>query len=132
MRFPPDLFRRNKDGKFVWLEAGKDLKARKLRLQELSASAPGEYLRFPQRVVHGTSHRYVADRYRPLRALTKEQTHVITLHLGNGCSAATIRGGRSVDASMGMTPHMAMVNLLATKEGFSTHEADALLNIQSC
>jgi len=132
MRFPPDLFRRNKDGKFVWLEAGEDLKARKLRLQELSARAPGEYLRFPQRVVHGTSHRYVADRYRALRALTEEQTHVITLHLGNGCSAAAIRGGRSVDASMGMTPHMAMVNLLATKEGFSTHEADALLNIQSC
>ena len=46
MRFPPDLFRRNKDGKFVWLEAGEDLKTRKLRLQELSASAPGEYLLF--------------------------------------------------------------------------------------
>ena len=41
MRFPPDLFRRNKDGKYIWLEAGEDLKAAKLRLQELSASAPG-------------------------------------------------------------------------------------------
>jgi hypothetical protein len=41
-----DLLRRNKDGKFVWLEAGEDLKAAKLRLQELSASAPGEYLLF--------------------------------------------------------------------------------------
>ena len=132
MRFPPDLFRRNKDGKFVWLEAGEDLKTRKLRLQELSARAPGEYLRFPQRVVHGTSHRYVADRYRTLRALTEEQTHVITLHLGSGCSAAAIRGGRSVDTSMGMTPpeglvmgsrsgdvNRAIVNLIATKEGLS-------------
>jgi len=93
---------------------------------------------------HGTSHRYVADRYRALRALTEEQTHVITLHLGNGCSAAAIRGGRSVDTSMGMTPleglvmgtrsgdiDPAIVNLIGTKEGLSAHEVDALLNTQS-
>ena len=35
---------------------------------------------------HGTSNRYVAYRYRCIRQLTKEQTNVITLHLGNGCS----------------------------------------------
>src|SRR6202008_327267 len=93
---------------------------------------------------HGTSHRYVTDRYRALRALTEEQTHVITLHLGNGCSAAAVRGGRSVDTSMGMTPleglvmgtrsgdiDPAIVNLIAIKEGLSTHEVDALLNTQS-
>ena len=93
---------------------------------------------------HGTSHRYVADRYRALRSLTGEQTHVITLHLGNGCSVTAIRGGRSVDTSMGMTPleglvmgtrsgdiDPAMVNLIAEKEGLSTHEVDALLNTQS-
>jgi acetate kinase len=93
---------------------------------------------------HGTSHRYVADRFRALRALTEEQTHVITLHLGNGCSATAIRGGRSVDTSMGMTPleglamgtrsgdiDPAIVNLIATKEGLSAHEVDALLNTQS-
>jgi acetate kinase len=93
---------------------------------------------------HGTSHRFVAERYRVLRALTEEQTHVITLHLGNGCSATAIRGGRSVDTSMGMTPleglvmgtrsgdtDPAIVNLIAAKEGLSTHEVDALLNTQS-
>src|SRR5580765_3425540 len=93
---------------------------------------------------HGTSHRYVADRYRGLRALTEEQTHIITLHLGNGCSATAIRGGRSVDTSMGMTPleglvmgtragdiDPAIVGLIATKEGLSTHEVDTLLNTQS-
>ncbi|RZU40757.1 acetate kinase [Edaphobacter modestus] len=93
---------------------------------------------------HGTSHRYVADRYRALRAVTEEQTHIITLHLGNGCSATAIRGGRSVDTSMGMTPleglvmgtrsgdiDPAVVNLIARKEGLSTHEVDALLNNQS-
>ena len=93
---------------------------------------------------HGTSHRYVAYRYRVLRNLTREQTHVITLHLGNGCSAAAIRGGYPVDTSMGMTPleglvmgtrsgdiDPAIVNLIATKEGLSPHEVDALLNTQS-
>lgn len=93
---------------------------------------------------HGTSHRYVAYRYRTLHGLTREQTHVITLHLGNGCSAAAIRGGRPVDTSMGMTPleglmmgtragdlDPAIVNLIATKEGLSAHEVEALLNTQS-
>jgi acetate kinase len=93
---------------------------------------------------HGTSHRYVAHRYRALRHLNREQTHVITLHLGNGCSAAAIRGGVAVDTSMGMTPleglvmgtrsgdiDPAIVNLVATKEGLSTHEVEALLNTQS-
>jgi acetate kinase len=93
---------------------------------------------------HGTSHRYVAERYRRIRGLSKEQTHVITLHLGNGCSAAAIRNGCSVDTSMGMTPleglvmgtrsgdvDPAIVNLIATKEGLSTLEVEILLNTQS-
>jgi acetate kinase len=93
---------------------------------------------------HGTSHRYVAERYRTLRTLTEEQTHIITLHLGNGCSATAIRGGRSVDTSMGMTPleglvmgtrsgdiDPAIVNLIATKEGLSPHQVDTLLRTQS-
>ena len=84
----------------------------------------------------------ICDCDRALRALTEEQTHAITLHLGNGCSATAIRGGRSVDTSMGMTPleglvtgtrsgdiDPAIVNLIATKEGLSAHEVDALLNI---
>jgi acetate kinase len=93
---------------------------------------------------HGTSHRFVSERYRDLRGLTKEHTNVITLHLGNGCSAAAIRGGRSVDTSMGMTPleglvmgtrsgdiDPAIVSLIAAKEGMATHEVEALLNTQS-
>jgi acetate kinase len=93
---------------------------------------------------HGTSHRYVAYRYRALRQLTREQTHIITLHLGNGCSAAAIRGGQSIDTSMGMTPleglvmgtrsgdiDPAIVNLIAIKEGLSTQEVESVLNTQS-
>jgi acetate kinase len=93
---------------------------------------------------HGTSHRYVAFRYRALLGLTREQTNIITLHLGNGCSAAAIREGRPIDTSMGMTPleglvmgtrsgdvDPAIVNLIASKEGLSPHEVDAVLNTQS-
>ena len=93
---------------------------------------------------HGTSHRFVSGRYGVLRGLTQQQTNVITLHLGNGCSAAAIRGGRSLDTSMGMTPleglvmgtrcgdiDPAMVNLIAAKEGLSAHEVEVLLNTQS-
>jgi acetate kinase len=93
---------------------------------------------------HGTSHRYVAYRYRVLCNLKREQTNVITLHLGNGCSAAAIRSGNSIDTSMGMTPleglvmgtrsgdvDPAVVNLIATKEGLSTQDVEALLNTQS-
>jgi acetate kinase len=93
---------------------------------------------------HGTSHRYVAERYGVLRGMSKEQTNVITLHLGNGCSAAAVRGGRCVDTSMGMTPleglvmgtrsgdiDPAIVGLIATKEGLSATETEALLNTQS-
>ncbi len=93
---------------------------------------------------HGTSHRYVAFRYRALRGLSREQTNIITLHLGNGCSAAAIKGGLSIDTSMGMTPleglvmgtrsgdlDPAIVNVIGRKEGLSPHEVDALLNTQS-
>jgi len=93
---------------------------------------------------HGTSHRFVSERYRELRGLTQEQTNVITLHLGNGCSAAAIRGGRSVDTSMGMTPleglvmgtrsgdvDPAVLTVIASKEGLSLQEVETLLNTQS-
>jgi acetate kinase len=93
---------------------------------------------------HGMSNGYVAYRYRTLLRLEPEQTHIVTLHLGNGCSATAIRGGRSIDTSMGMTPleglvmgtrsgdvDPAVVNLIASKEGLSPHEVETLLNTQS-
>ncbi len=93
---------------------------------------------------HGTSHRYVAFRYRALRGLTREQTNIITFHLGNGCSAAAIKGGSPIDTSMGMTPleglvmgtrsgdiDPAVVSVIARKEGLSAFEVDRLFNTQS-
>ncbi|MGI8566683.1 MAG: acetate kinase [Pyrinomonadaceae bacterium] len=93
---------------------------------------------------HGTSHRYVAYRYRQLRGIAREETNVITLHLGNGCSVALIRGGNSVDTSMGLTPleglvmgtrsgdiDPAIVDFIAAKEGLTAREIESLLNKQS-
>ncbi len=53
---------------------------------------------------HGTSHRYVAFRYRKLTGKSRQDTNIITVHLGNGCSACAIKGGKSFDTTMGMTP----------------------------
>jgi acetate kinase len=53
---------------------------------------------------HGTSHRYVAERAAAYFQRPPETLRLVTLHLGNGCSACAIDGGRSVDTSMGMTP----------------------------
>ena len=93
---------------------------------------------------HGTSHRYVAYRYRQLLGIKREDTNVITLHLGNGCSAALIRGGNSIDTSMGFTPleglmmgtrsgdmDPAIVDYIAAKEGLTAQEVESLLNKQS-
>ena len=93
---------------------------------------------------HGTSHRYVAYRYRQLQKLTRDQTNVITIHLGNGCSIAGIRGGNSQDTSMGLTPleglvmgtrsgdiDPAIIDFIGVKEGLSSREVETLLNKQS-
>ena len=93
---------------------------------------------------HGTSHRYVAYRYRQLQQLAREETNVITIHLGNGCSIAGIRGGDSQDTSMGLTPleglvmgtrsgdiDPAIIDFISVKEGLSSREVETLLNKQS-
>jgi len=53
---------------------------------------------------HGTSHAHVARRAAELLGKPPASLNLITLHLGNGASAAAIREGKSVDTSMGMTP----------------------------
>jgi len=93
---------------------------------------------------HGTSHRYVAYRYRKLKGIPREQTNILTLHLGNGCSIAAIKDGNSLDTSMGFTPleglvmgtrsgdlDPSIVDLIGAKEGLSAHEVETLLNKQS-
>lgn len=93
---------------------------------------------------HGTSHRYVAYRYRKLTGTTREDTHLVTLHLGNGCSACANQGGKSVDTSMGFTPleglvmgtrsgdlDPAILDFVGNKEGLAPHAVELLLNKQA-
>lgn len=93
---------------------------------------------------HGTSHRYVAYRYRSLTGRSREDTNVITLHLGNGASACAIKNGKSIDTSMGFTPleglimgtrsgdiDPAVVEFLMHKENFSVDDVFTLLNKKS-
>jgi acetate kinase len=53
---------------------------------------------------HGSSHRYVAGRAAEYLGRPLAELRLITLHLGNGASAAAISGGRCIDTSMGFTP----------------------------
>jgi acetate kinase len=64
---------------------------------------------------HGTSYRAVLARYCRLTGTPSDRATVVALHLGNGCSAAAIRGGRSVDTSMGFTPLEGLV--MGTRAG---------------
>lgn len=93
---------------------------------------------------HGTSHRYIAYRYRTINDIPRENVNIITLHLGNGCSIAAIKGGNSVDTSMGLTPleglvmgtrsgdlDAAIIEFVSAKEGLTINEVESLLNKQS-
>jgi acetate kinase len=53
---------------------------------------------------HGTSHRFVAQQVVRQLGLPRDDHAIVTAHLGNGCSCAAVRDGRSVDTTMGLTP----------------------------
>ena len=93
---------------------------------------------------HGTSYRYIAHRYRALTGRSREGTNIIALHLGNGCSASAIKGGVSIDTSMGFTPleglvmgtragdmDPAIIDYVGGKEGLSASDVENMLNKQS-
>jgi len=77
------------------------------RTMPLSAKTyPGPYEWFEQGIrrygFHGINHQYCALRAR--QRWGKKLNSLVTCHLGNGCSLAAIREGRSVDTTMGFTP----------------------------
>jgi len=93
---------------------------------------------------HGIAHAAMASSYAAATGQSLEQIRLITLQLGNGCSAAAIRGGRSVDTSMGMTPleglvmgsrsgdiDPAVVAYLSRREGVSAETVEQWLNERS-
>jgi acetate kinase len=62
---------------------------------------------------HGTSHKYVTEQ--AITYLQKPEAKLITIHLGNGCSMAAVRGGKSVDTTMGFGPLSGLV--MGTRSG---------------
>ena len=64
---------------------------------------------------HGTSHRFVSERAAALLGRPPGELRLVTAHLGNGCSAAAIRGGVSVDTTMGLTTLEGLV--MGTRSG---------------
>ncbi len=62
---------------------------------------------------HGTSHKYVTEQ--AAAYLENKNARIISIHLGNGCSMAALRGGKSVDTSMGFGPLSGLV--MGTRSG---------------
>jgi acetate kinase len=64
---------------------------------------------------HGTSHYYVAKQAARLIGRPLKTVNLITLHLGNGSSATAVKGGKSIDTSMGLTPLEGLI--MGTRSG---------------
>ncbi|MBL4951612.1 acetate kinase [Neobacillus sp. YIM B02564] len=64
---------------------------------------------------HGTSHKYVSQRAAEMLGRPIEELRLISCHLGNGASIAAIKGGKSIDTSMGFTPLEGVV--MGTRSG---------------
>lgn len=90
---------------------------------------------------HGTSHLYVSKRAAVLLGKAPKDCNIITMHIGNGVSHCAIRGGVSVDTSMGLTPlegammgtrcgdiDPAIPMFVQQKENLSAKEIDNILN----
>ncbi len=93
---------------------------------------------------HGTSHAFVCTEAARLLGRDPAGVNVIVLHLGNGCSASAVQGGRSVETSMGLTPLEGLVMgtrsgdldpavpaYLSRELGLTTAEIDRQLNSAS-
>ncbi|HZJ87956.1 MAG TPA: acetate kinase [Sphaerochaeta sp.] len=93
---------------------------------------------------HGTSHLYCAKRAAAILDRPNEDTNLIICHIGNGASITAVKGGVSVDTSMGMTPleglimgtrcgdiDPAIIPYMMKKTGMNAEEIDAALNKES-
>ncbi len=93
---------------------------------------------------HGTSHKYVSELAAEYLQLPHDDVNTIVLHIGNGVSVTAVRGGRSIDTSMGMTPLEGLVMgtrsgdidpgilfHLHRQAGMTTDQLDDLLNRRS-
>ena len=93
---------------------------------------------------HGINHGYIAERAPQILQRDARGLRIVSCHLGNGCSLAAIRDGRSVDTTMGFTPleglmmgtrsgsvDPGILTYLATQEKRTGEQLDNLLNKKS-
>lgn len=64
---------------------------------------------------HGISYQYLVPESAVLLGKPEQELHLIVAHLGNGCSASAVRGGKCLDSTMGLTPLEGMV--MGTRSG---------------
>lgn len=94
--------------------------------------------------MHGTSHLFVSQQAAAALNQPIEETNVITAHLGNGASICAVKGGKSVDTSMGLTPleglvmgtrsgdiDPSIIQHMVNKLGYTLDEVNNVLNKQS-
>ncbi|WP_111928653.1 acetate kinase [Clostridium tertium] len=93
---------------------------------------------------HGTSHKYVSQKVADAMGKDIKDLKIITCHLGNGCSLAAVKGGKSIDTSMGFTPlagvmmgtrsgsiDPSVISFLSEQHGYKISDIDELLNKKS-
>jgi len=93
---------------------------------------------------HGTSHRYVSRKGCESLGVPYEEQRIITAHIGNGGSLTAIKGGKSIDTSMGMTPvegllmgtrsgdvDAGIISFIMEKENIGTQAISTLVNKHS-
>ncbi|TGA99253.1 acetate kinase [Sporolactobacillus shoreae] len=93
---------------------------------------------------HGTSHKYVTGRAAELLDRPIEKLRFISCHLGNGASITAVKGGKSIDTSMGFTPlagltmgtrsgdiDPALIPFIMDKTGLNATEVVNVLNKKS-
>jgi acetate kinase len=118
------------------------------KLPDAAAVYPGPYEWFEQGIrrfgFHGINHQYCAGRAAQLLGKDPSELKLVTCHLGNGCSLAAIRGGKSMDTTMGFTPLEGL--MMGTRSGsidpgimtyvirqgqYTAQQLDELLNTKS-
>ena len=62
---------------------------------------------------HGTSHKYVSEQ--AIQIIKKQQSKIISVHLGNGCSITAVKDGKSIDHSLGFGPVNGLI--MGTRSG---------------
>ncbi|MGD1907608.1 MAG: acetate kinase [Leptolyngbyaceae cyanobacterium] len=109
-----------------------------------AATYPGPYDWIEQDIrrygFHGISHQYCAHRAAQLLKRDLNELRLVVCHLGNGCSLSAVKGGRSIDTTMGFTPLDGLmmgtrsgsvdpgILIHLMRQGYTADQLDPLLN----